>query len=89
MTLTPSKMMPLGTRASAFTLYDPIAKTKHTLYELQSDSATVIAFICNHCPYVQHIRSTFVAVAKQYQAKGISFIAINANPLCQDSCRLY
>jgi thiol-disulfide isomerase/thioredoxin len=40
-----------------------------------------VAFICNHCPFVKHIRSRFAEVGKNYQAKGVGFVAINSNDI--------
>ena len=79
MASTPSNMIPLGTTAPNFSLHDTVSGEKKSLNELKSDIATVIMFICNHCPYVKHINSELVKVAKIYQSKGISFIAISSN----------
>jgi thiol-disulfide isomerase/thioredoxin len=79
MALTPSNMIPLGTIAPSFQLWDVRSDKKLSLAELKSPVATVIMFICNHCPYVKHILPELIDVAKQYQQKGISFIAINSN----------
>jgi thiol-disulfide isomerase/thioredoxin len=49
------------------------------LQAVKSDMATVIMFICNHCPYVKHVSHELANLAKDYQAKGISFIAISSN----------
>lgn len=81
MSLTPSKMPPLGGIAPDFSLPDAISGKTFTLDMLKSDKATVIMFICNHCPFVQHIIKKLTAVAKEYQKKGISFIAINSNEI--------
>lgn len=79
MAQTPSNMIPLGTKAPDFHLVD--ARTGHFVArdDVRSDIATVILFICNHCPYVKHIAPTLSQVAKAYQAKGIQFVAINSN----------
>lgn len=76
---TPSNMLPLGTRAPNFCLYDVRSNKPLALNEIKSPIATVIMFLCNHCPYVKHIRSKLVEIAKVYQAKNICFIAINSN----------
>jgi len=76
---TPSNMIPLGTKAPDFYLFDTCSEKKLSLNELKSDVGTVIMFLCNHCPYVKHIQSKLVALAKQYQNKDISFIAISSN----------
>lgn len=76
---TPSTMLPLGTQAPSFELLDTKTNTMQTLKDIKSNIATVIMFICNHCPYVKHIQPRLVQVAKKYQEQGISFIAISAN----------
>ena len=76
---TPSTMIPLGFKAPEFTLLDPVSNTLKSLKELQSDKATVIMFICNHCPFVKHVNEQLVKLAMDYQQKGVSFIAINSN----------
>lgn len=81
MSLTPSNMMPLGTTAPDFTLPDTISGKQMNLKELKSDKATVVMFICNHCPFVIHIREQLVKLAKAYQQQGVSFIAISANDI--------
>lgn len=83
MSLTESTMLPLNTPAPAFTLFEPSTNEWYSLEHLKSDCATVICFICNHCPYVKHIREGLIALATEYQKKGITFIAINANDVNQ------
>jgi thiol-disulfide isomerase/thioredoxin len=79
MSQTPSNMMPLGTTAPDFTLTNTVTGEMVTLQGLKSDIATVIMFICNHCPFVKHLQDELIRLANDYQPKGISFIAINAN----------
>jgi len=79
MVLTPSMMMPLGTIAPNFTLLDTVTGNMMSLDSLKSDKATLIMFICNHCPYVKHLQLELVDLANVYQAQGISVIAINSN----------
>ena len=79
MVMTPSSMMPLGTLAPTFSLRDTVSDQVKSLDELKSGVATVIMFICNHCPYVKHVLDGLVALANDYKPKGISFVAINAN----------
>jgi len=79
MALTPSAMLPLGTTAPDFTLPDTVTGQDMALQALKSDMATVIMFICNHCPYVIHVHEELANLAKDYQAQGVSFIAISAN----------
>lgn len=79
MARTPSNMMPLGTVAPDFELLDTVSGNLVSLKELRSDKATLIMFICNHCPFVKHVDAGLVALAKDYQEKGVSFIAISSN----------
>lgn len=79
MAATPSVMIPLGTKAPDFMLLDPVTNTHRSLEELHSDKATVVMFICNHCPYVKHINEGLVKIGNDYKPKGVSFIAINSN----------
>ncbi|HIE01451.1 MAG TPA: thioredoxin family protein [Thiotrichaceae bacterium] len=79
MASTVSTMMPLGTTAPDFSLLNTVTGDTVTLQTLKSDTATVIMFICNHCPYVKHVQGELVKLANDYQPKGIAFIAISAN----------
>jgi len=72
-------MMPLGTKAPDFRLPSPISGGEYSLGDLKSDKATVVMFICNHCPYVKHVQKELVDLANDYMPKGISFVAINSN----------
>jgi len=72
-------MLPLGTTAPDFTLRDAVSGLTMGLGELRSDVATVVMFICNHCPYVKHMQQELVRLAGTYRGRGVSFIAINAN----------
>ena len=79
MARTPSNMMPLGTKAPFFSLPDTVSDTTMTLNELAGSKGTVVMFICNHCPFVKHVNAGIVALAKDYQDKGIGFVAISSN----------
>lgn len=79
MARTPSNMLPLGTKAPAFTLQDTVSGKTLSLQKLKSPKATVIFFICNHCPFVAHVNPGIVALANDYQPRGIQFIAISSN----------
>src|SRR3954471_12272184 len=79
MALTPSTMNELGTKAPDFKLPDTVSEKILSLNELRSDKATVIMFICNHCPFVKHVNEQLVHLANDYIPKGVSFIAISSN----------
>ena len=78
MALTNSTMLPLGTTAPAFSLPDTNSKIV-SLAELKDAPALLVMFICNHCPYVQHVAYTIAKVAREYQKKGVAVVAINSN----------
>lgn len=79
MAKTLSNMLPLGTVAPEFNLFEPLTGKVRSLSELKSNQATVIMFICNHCPFVILLKEKLVELSNAYQAKGVSFIAINSN----------
>lgn len=79
MVATPSTMIPLGIKAPEFSLPDTVSGKTISLNQYRSDKATVVMFICNHCPYVKHVNQELVRLANDYQKKGVAFIAINAN----------
>jgi peroxiredoxin len=76
---TLSTMMPLGTKAPDFELPDAVTGKRLSLDELKSEWATVVMFICNHCPYVKHIQEELVKLAADYQIRGAAFVAISSN----------
>lgn len=84
MALTPSKMIDLGTDAPEFNMIDTDGNTV-SLGDFSDSKALVVAFICNHCPYVKHIRMGLVKLAEDYMDKGVSFVAINSNDPDYDS----
>jgi len=72
-------MLPLGTKAPAFELPDTVSGKQESLDALKSSVATLIMFICNHCPYVKHVNHQLVSLANDYQGKNVSFVAISSN----------
>ena len=78
MSLTPSKMPDLGLSAPAFELPN-IDGQLVSLANFYDSKALLVAFWCNHCPYVQHIREGFVAFAREYQGRGLAIVVISAN----------
>ena len=79
MSATQSSMLKLNTVAPDFNLLDTVSEKNFTLKELQSEIATVIMFICNHCPYVVRINKGISEFAFDYIPKGVSVIAISSN----------
>ena len=78
MARTPSTMLPLGTPAPAFRLPDFTGRV-HTLENFREQPALLIAFICNHCPFVRHIRTGFASYARDFRPQGLAVVAINSN----------
>jgi thiol-disulfide isomerase/thioredoxin len=68
----------LGAAAPDFSLPDPYGVV-HSLGEFAGRPALLVAFLCNHCPYVKHIAPEFGKLAKEYQAKNVGVVAINSN----------
>jgi thiol-disulfide isomerase/thioredoxin len=79
MAYTESNMMPLGTVAPEFELPDTVSGQRLKLSDIRSDKATVIIFMCNHCPYVVFVKDEIVRIAAEYSPKGVAFAGINAN----------
>jgi len=78
MARTPSTMLELGTEAPDFTLRDPMTFRMVSKSEFEGQPL-LVAFICNHCPYVLHIKDIFATFAHEYQERGLAVVAINAN----------
>lgn len=79
MSFTESNMLPLGTKAPSFSLPDTISGKNTSLEDIRSDQATVVMFLCNHCPYVIHVNPEILRIARDYAEKGVSFVAISSN----------
>ena len=73
-----SSMVSLGTKAPPFSLPDPQGRFVSS-DTFAGASALLVAFICNHCPYVKHVRHAFAELAKEYQARGVAVVGINSN----------
>jgi peroxiredoxin len=73
-----STMLPLGTPAPDFDLPDPDGK-RYQLADFADADGLVVAFICNHCPFVKHIQKEFAAFARDYAPRKLAVVAINSN----------
>lgn len=80
MARTPSTMLALGTRAPDFSLPDFDGR-QHALQDFAGAPALLVAFVCNHCPFVRHLRREFAAFAREYAPRGLAVVAINPNDL--------
>ena len=81
MALTESNMLPIGTLAPNFSLIDTVLDKTLSVNELFSDKATVVMFICNHCPYVIHVKDELVRLSDDYEPRGVKFVAISSNDI--------
>ena len=79
MAQTASTMLPLGTLAPDFHLPEPLTGKRISLGDFQNAPALLVMVICNHCPFVKHIRQELIRFAHEYRAKGVAIVAINAN----------
>jgi len=80
MARTPSTMLALGTPAPEFSLPDYDGR-RYALADFAASPALLVAFICNHCPFVRHVRTEFAALAREYQPRGLAVVAINSNDI--------
>ena len=79
MSLTPSTMMELKTRAPDFSLPDVCTGKTVSLSDCSNGQALLVVFMCAHCPYVILVESELAAIGRDYQDKGLSMVAISAN----------
>ncbi|NQX92123.1 MAG: thioredoxin family protein [Flavobacteriales bacterium] len=79
MALTPTTSIPLGFQAPDFELPDVVSSKQTSFQNVQGEKGTVGMCICNHCPFVVHVREQLVKLANDFQDKGIGFVAISSN----------
>jgi peroxiredoxin len=79
MALTESNMINLGTIAPEFSLFDTVSGKNLSLQDIKGQKATVVMFICNHCPYVLYLNDEIVRIVSEFKFKGISFVGISSN----------
>lgn len=78
MSATPSTMVELGTKLPVFRLPD-LDGTIVSSSRFAASPALLVAFICNHCPYVRHIRDELARFAREYQPRGLAIVAVSSN----------
>ena len=76
---TPSEMLPLGTKMPSFSLRDAVTDKVVTDRTAAGDKATLVMFICNHCPFVKHVVDELGRIARDYSPKGAAVVAVNSN----------
>ena len=80
MVKTASTMLPLGTLAPHFSLPNIDGKAV-SLDDFKSSKGLVVIFLCNHCPFVKHLRSGLAQFGKDYLAKGVAVVGISSNDI--------
>jgi len=78
MVLTPSTMLPIGTKAPDFSLVNVDGRTV-SLEDFEGKPAFLAIFMCNHCPFVKHLADAIAKFATEYMAKGVAIVGINSN----------
>ena len=79
MARTESFMLPLDTKAPDFLLYNCVNQSLNSLDQVKGSRATLVIFMCNHCPYVLHLLDKMVEISKQIKKWGINTVAISSN----------
>jgi peroxiredoxin len=72
-------MLPLGTKAPGFRLPDAATGKTVSLDDFAGAPGLLVMFICNHCPFVKHIRGGLAAFGRDYQPKGLAIVAVSSN----------
>lgn len=79
MVMTPSQMLELGTPLPEFTLADPDGN-EHTPATVAKDAkGTLVVFMCNHCPFVKHVREELAKLGRDCKEQGVAMFGINSN----------
>ena len=75
-----TQMLALGAAAPDFSLPDAVTGRAVKLADF-AGKPLVVAFICNHCPFVKHVRDGLATFAREYATRGLAFVAINSNDI--------
>ena len=79
MAATPSTMLDLGTTAPDFALPDVVTGETVRRDDFRDARALLVMFVCNHCPFVIHVRSELLRIGREYGQRGVAIVAISAN----------
>jgi peroxiredoxin len=79
MARTPSTMPELGMHAPDFSLPDTVSGRTIHLSDFAGTPGLLMMFICNHCPFVKHVRDQLAVIGREYQPRGIAIVAISSN----------
>jgi peroxiredoxin len=81
MALTASTMLPLGTQAPDFHLPDVVSGKSISLATFAEKKALLVMFICQHCPFVKHVKVELAQLGKDYIPSDLAIVAISANDI--------
>jgi peroxiredoxin len=81
MVAVPSTMLPLGTRLPEFSLPNAVDGRTVSSADFDGQPALLVMFLCNHCPYVQHVKGEIGRIAKEYAPRGVGVVAISSNDI--------
>ncbi|MCA3004281.1 MAG: thioredoxin family protein [bacterium] len=79
MARTPSTMLALGTPAPDFALPDTVSGRTVRLADVATSKGLLVMFLCNHCPFVKHVRAGVATIGRDTQALGVGVVAISSN----------
>jgi len=79
MSRTESRMLPLGTPAPEFKLPEPLSGKTFSFDDIAGSQATLVMFICNHCPFVKHVLDELVRLGNDYDREQVGMVAISSN----------
>ncbi|MFM1874313.1 MAG: hypothetical protein RL266_50 [Bacteroidota bacterium] len=79
MARTPTVSLPLGYQAPEFSLPDVVSGLPTVFSDIEGEKATVVMFICNHCPFVVHVLDELIRIGNDYKNRGIGLVAISSN----------
>lgn len=79
MALTASTMLPLGTQAPDFHLPDVVSGKSISLATFADKKALLVMFICQHCPFVKHVKAELAQLGKDYIPNDLAIVGISAN----------
>jgi thiol-disulfide isomerase/thioredoxin len=74
-----SAMLPLGTRLPSFSLADAVSGRRVSDRDFDGAKAVLVSFLCNHCPYVVHVRDEYARLERDYAPRGVAIVGINSN----------
>lgn len=79
MARTPTVQLALGYQAPEFKLTNVVSNSSTTYKDIAGEKATVVMFICNHCPFVVHVLDELIRIGNDYRNKGVGLVAISSN----------